>query len=84
MMKMLLHPKIYDQWRNSGKDGYQMALVAMEEAYGRPRLVYSNYVKAILTPDSYTYNWFFCAEWEILETHLRGLEQYNRYTLEQF
>ncbi len=36
------------QFASTGKDGYKAALQSLEDAYGRPHLVYPHHVKAIL------------------------------------
>ncbi len=44
------------KFASTGKDGYKAALQSLEDAYGRPRLVYSHHVKANLANDNYTYD----------------------------
>ena len=73
------------QFYSSGKDGYKTALQSLEDAYGRPRLVYPHHIKAILTNDHYSYDRHSLRRMrETLETHLRGLEHCDGATLEQF
>ncbi len=73
------------QFASTGKDGYKAALQSLEDAYGRPRLVYPHHVKAILANDNYTYDRKSLRRMrETWEMHLRGLERCNGNTLEQF
>ncbi len=73
------------QFYSSSKDGYKTALQSLEDAYGRPRLVYQHHIKAILANDHYSYDRRGLRRMrETLETHLRGLERCNGNTLEQF
>ncbi len=73
------------QFASTGKYGYKAALQSLEDAYGRPRLVYPHHFKAILANDNYTYDLKSLRRMrETWELHLRGLERCNGNTLEQF